>query len=123
MEDRPQRPLVVVNFCGLGLLATSLVTAEKLRMLGPLKYDVAGAVNIATGNGVASLKMTADVGEDGKDAECETTLTGVALCMGQVSGSEMKFAPLCELDNGCVDIITLPKLSTIATAQLMLSLG
>ena len=124
MADRPQRPLVVVNFCGLGIMATSLVTAEKMRWLGPLKYDVAGALNIVSGKGISALKLSADVGEEkGTDLPWETTCTGMALCMGQASGSEMKFAPLYELDNGCVDIVVLPVVSTVAMAQIMLSLA
>jgi diacylglycerol kinase (ATP) len=90
--------LFFINLVATSIAAESNATAEKMRWMGPLRYDVGAAINIFK---FRSHPQTVTV--DGHALEGDFPL--VAVLNNQHAGSNMRFSPVASLDDGRLDLV------------------
>lgn len=99
------------NVAGWGLVSRINLLAEKLRILGSIRYSVASFIYI-----FINPKFKANLEIDGE------TLTGdfsfVLVCNNMYTGTGMKMAPLADFSDGLLDVLIIRKNSFLKLLML-----
>jgi len=90
--------LYCIDMIGWGAVVDVSITAEGLRMLGPLRYSVAALRHI-----VSARRRRARLILDGKSTEDEFLF--IVACNAKYIGRGMKMAAKAEVDDGKIDVV------------------
>ena len=119
-----------VNCVTWGMARDAAETAEKMRWMGPVRYDVAGFYHIAKGKANLAKITASDDGAGGGDAaaaagkgggEGDGAYDDYMMMFAQntrCSGRNFKFTPSAELDDGKFDVVAVRKCGMFKTIGL-----
>ena len=100
-----------VNIIGWGGIADINATAERLRMIGPLRYAVAALWQV-----LRPRRRRARLTLDGQAFDDEFLF--VIACNTKTTGSGMLLAPRAEIDDGKIDVVVLRNTSRLQMLKL-----
>ena len=94
-----------INIIGWGLVTDINISAEKLRWLGPQRYNITTLLHVIT-----NKKRLAKLFLNGK--EFNQKFSFIIACNTIHTGKGMKIAPKAKLDDGLLDLIVVPENDT-----------
>lgn len=95
-----------INIIGWGLVTDINISAEKLRWLGPQRYNITTLLHVFT-----NKKRLAKLFLNGK--EFNQKFSFIIACNTIHTGKGMKIAPKAKLDDGLLDLIVVPETQTL----------
>ncbi len=117
-DKKKTKTTMSINVVTWGLIRDAAETAEKMRFLGPIRYDLAGFYQILKNkSNVASL--TVETPSSQMKGSC-TNEEFLMLCAQNTRccGRGFHFTPLAKLDDGLIDIVVAKKCGLMKTVAL-----
>ena len=106
-----------INVVTWGMARDAAESAEKMRFLGPIRYDLAGFYHIMKNkSNVASLTIETNGVETGKCVDEDFLML---FCQNtKCSGRGFAFTPLAKINDGLMDVVVAKKVGLIKTVKL-----
>jgi diacylglycerol kinase family enzyme len=117
-KKKKKQMTMSINVVTWGMARDAAETAEKMRFLGPIRYDLAGFYHILKNkSNVASL--TAETPSSRLKGSCANEDFLMLFAQNtRCSGRGFHFTPMAKLDDGLMDVVVAKKCGTLKTVAL-----
>jgi diacylglycerol kinase (ATP) len=117
-KKKKKQMTMSINVVTWGMARDAAETAEKMRFLGPIRYDLAGFYHILKNkSNVASL--TAETPSSRLKGSCADEDFLMLFAQNtRCSGRGFHFTPMAKLDDGLMDVVVAKKCGTLKTVAL-----